>query len=71
MLYQKFMESPSKSFFKSWFLGTKLGQALKIMSASKAVPEGLKNQECKKGNRKKRPPFPYMPIVDEVQEAIT
>jgi hypothetical protein len=40
------------------------------MSASKAVPEGLKNQECEKGNRKKRPPIPYVPIVDEVQEAV-
>ena len=37
------------------------------MSMNKAVPEGLKNKECKKGNRKKCPPIP---IVDEVQEAI-
>jgi len=41
-----------------------------MMSASKAVPEGLKNQECEKGNRKKRPPIPYIPVVDEVQEAV-
>jgi hypothetical protein len=41
------------------------------MSMSKAVPECLKNQECKKGNRKKRHPIPYVPIVDEVQEAFT
>ena len=40
------------------------------MSASKSVPKGLKNQECEKGNQKKRPPIPYVPIVDEVQEAI-
>jgi hypothetical protein len=40
------------------------------MSTSKAVPEGLKNQECKKGNRKKCPPIPCMPVVEEVQEAI-
>ena len=40
------------------------------MSTSKAVPEGLKNQECEKGNRKKRPPIPYVPTVDEVQEAV-
>ena len=40
------------------------------MSTSKAVPEGLKNQECEKGNRKKRPPIPYVPMVDEVQEAV-
>ena len=41
------------------------------MSTSKAVPEGLKNQECEKGNRKKRPPIPYVPMVDEVQEAVS
>ena len=40
------------------------------MSAIKAVPEGLKNQECEKGNRKKRPPTPNVPMVDEVQEAV-
>jgi len=68
--YQKFIEGPAKSFFKSLFLGTKLGQALRIMSASKSVPEGLKNQECEKGNRKKRPPISYVPVVNEVQEAI-
>jgi ribosome biogenesis GTPase A len=40
------------------------------MSASKSVPEGLKNQECEKGNRKNCPPIPYVPVVNEVQEAI-
>jgi hypothetical protein len=62
---------PIREFFKSFFLGTKLGQALQVMSMSKAVPEGLKNQECEKGNRKKRPPMPYVPMVDEVQKAIS
>jgi hypothetical protein len=69
--YQKFIEGPAKSFFKSLFLGTKLRQALQIRSASKSVPEGKKNQKWKKGNRKKRPPIPYVPIVNEVQEAVT
>ncbi len=40
------------------------------MSMNKSVPEGLKSKECKKGNRKKRPPIPYVPVVNEVQEAI-
>ncbi len=71
MPYQKFLEGPSKSFFKSFFLGTKLEQDLQVMSMSKAIPKGLKNQECKKGNRKKHPPIPYVPMVDEVQEAIS
>jgi hypothetical protein len=71
MRYLKFIASPPKSFFKSLFLGTKLGQALQKMSANKAVPKGLKNQECKKGNRKKQPPIPYIPVVDEVQEVVS
>jgi hypothetical protein len=37
---------------------------------SKAVLKGLKNQECNKGKWKERPPIPYVPVVDEVQEAI-
>jgi hypothetical protein len=40
------------------------------MIVSKAVPEDLKNQECKKGNWKKHPPIPYVPVVDEVHEAV-
>ena len=41
------------------------------MSTSKAISKGFKYQECKKGNRKKCPPIPYVPVVDEVQEAIS
>ena len=40
------------------------------MSEAKAVPKGLKDQEVEKGNVKKRPPIPYVPIVDEVQDAV-
>ena len=61
---------PLQELFQVFFLGTKLGQALQVMSTSKAVPEGLKNQECEKGSRKKRPPIPYVPVSDEVQEAV-
>ena len=71
MPYQKFLEGQLKSFFKPFFLGTKLGQALQVMSTNKAVPEGHKNQECEKRNRKKCPPIPYVPVVDEVQEAVS
>jgi hypothetical protein len=62
--YQKFVASPPKSFFKALFLGTELGKALQKLSASKAVPKGLKNKECKKGNQKTRPPIPYVPIIN-------
>ena len=40
------------------------------MSNAKAVPEGLKDQECEKGSRAKRPPIPYVPVVDPVQEVV-
>ena len=40
------------------------------MSLTKAVPEGLKDQECKKGSRAKRPPIPYVPVVDPVQDVV-
>lgn len=40
------------------------------MSEAKSVPKGLKDQEVEKGTVKKRPPIPYVPIVDEVQDAV-
>jgi len=40
------------------------------MSEAKSVPKGLKDQEVEKGTVKKRPPVPYVPIVDEVQDAV-
>ena len=65
------MRTPSKSFFKELFLGnTELGLTLKKMSERNGVLKGLKDQECEKGNRSKRPPIPYVPVVDEVQDAL-
>ena len=40
------------------------------MSEAKAVPKGLKDQEVERGSVKKRPPVPYVPVVDEVQDAV-
>ncbi len=40
------------------------------MSEAKSVPKGLKDQEVEKGSVKKRPPIPYVPIVDKVQDAV-
>ena len=40
------------------------------MSDSKANPKGLKDQEVERGSVKKRPPIPYVPVVDEVQDAL-
>ena len=40
------------------------------MSDSKSVPKGLKDTECERNPRKSRPPIPYVPVVDEVQDAL-
>ena len=66
----RFLRTPPKSNFKSIFLTTSLRQKLIRMSLAKAVPEGLKDQECKKGSRAKRPPIPYVPVVDRVQDVV-
>ena len=41
-----------------------------MMSLTKAVPEGLKDQECKKGSCAKHPPIPYVPVVNPVQDLV-
>ena len=52
------------------FLGTPLDIALRNTKISKAVPEGLKPQECKRGSFRVKPPIPYIPEKDELQEAV-
>ena len=37
---------------------------------SKAVLDRLKPQECKRGSRQVKPPIPYIPEKDELQEAV-
>ncbi len=59
-----------QSFFKALFIETKLGETLKKMTLSKAVPEGLKPQECECGSGRNKPPIPYIPEKDELQEAV-
>ena len=39
------------------------------MLDSKAIPNGLKDHECKKG-MPNRPPIPYVPDMDKVQEIV-
>jgi hypothetical protein len=41
------------------------------MSLAKAVPDGLKDQECKKIALPKCPPTPYVPEKDCVQETVS
>jgi len=69
--HERFVRSPPKSFFKSLFLGdTPLARNFKKMGERNGVLKGLKDQECERGNRSKRPPIPYVPVVDEVQDTL-
>ena len=45
-----------KSSFNALFVGTPLKKALKYLKMSKAVPEGLKPQECERGSGRVKPP---------------
>jgi hypothetical protein len=41
------------------------------MSIAKAVPEGIKDRECKRFALRERPPVPYVPEKDPVQELVS
>jgi hypothetical protein len=62
--------SPSKSSFKELIVLTPLRHQLATMSKAKSVPKGLKDQEVECRSVKKCPPVPYVPVVDEVQDAV-
>jgi hypothetical protein len=69
--YERFVGSPAKSAFKELFLGNKtLAHKFKVMSDRGLNNKALKDQECEKGTLSKRPPIPYVPVVDEVQEKL-
>jgi hypothetical protein len=40
------------------------------MSHAKVAPEGLKPQECERNSGRSRPPIPYIPEKDSIQEAV-
>ena len=69
--YKRFLQSPPKSFFKKLSLGnSQLGYTFQTMTERNGVLKGLKDQECERGNRTNRPPIPYVPVVDEIQDAV-
>ncbi len=41
------------------------------MSLAKAVPEGIKDRECKRCSLRERPLVPYMPEKDPIQETVS
>ena len=40
------------------------------MSHANVAPEGLKPQECERNTGRSRPPIPYIPEKDVIQEAV-
>ena len=67
--YLTFVNSPPQSSFKKLFIGTELGKALLTMSDDKALLKGLKDEEVERG-RIRRPPIPYIPPEDPIQESV-
>ena len=59
-----------KSFFKALFIGTSLDAAAARMSHAKVAPEGLKHQECERNAARSKPPIPYIPEKDDLQDAV-
>jgi len=41
------------------------------MSLAKVTPDGLKDRECEKMVLRERPPIPYVPETDSVQEMVS
>ena len=58
---------PPKSFYKALLQETELGDALKRMLLSKAVPKGLKHVECEHGIGGKNLPSCYIPEQDPIK----
>jgi hypothetical protein len=42
-----------------------------MMTLAKAVPEGIKDSDCKRIALQERPPVPYVPEKDPAQETIS
>jgi hypothetical protein len=70
--FQWFTSNPPLSPFKKLIVSTpRLLRSLYTMSLAKALPDGLKDHECEKSALCKRPPIPYVPEKDCVQEAVS
>ena len=75
------MDAPTQTKFQWFASGTPLSSFKKLilrllhglhtMSLAKAAPKGLKDRECKKITLCKRPPIPYVPEKDCVQETVS
>ena len=70
--FQRFLSDPPRSFFKKLIVSTpRLLRNLHTMSLAKATPDGLKDRECEKMVLRERPPIPFVPEMDSVQETVS
>ncbi len=70
--FQRLTSNPPLSSFKKLIVSTpRLLHSLFTMSLVKAVPDGLKEHECEKTALRERPPIPYIPKKDCVQETVS
>ena len=67
---QKQLAPVSESVLKALFIGTCLSNILKRMGTTKAVPERLNSQECKRNPGQSNPPILYIPKRDVVPESL-
>ena len=68
--FERFCKQPPKSSFKKLILGTVLlRKGLERMS-DKSCPKGLKPFEVERGHTRE-PPILYIPVADDVAEAVT
>ncbi len=67
------LEQPTPFYpFKKLIVSTpRLLRNLHTMSLAKAAPDGLKDRECEKMALGERPPIPYVPEKDSVQETVS
>jgi hypothetical protein len=69
---QQFASNPPLSSFKKMIVLTpRLQPNLHMMSPLKAVPEGLKDCECKRITLRKHPLVPYVPEKNSTQETVS
>jgi hypothetical protein len=70
--FQRFLSNPPRHSFKKLIILTpRLTQGLRTKSLAKAVPEGIKDKECKSFALRERPPVLYVLEKDPVQETVS
>jgi hypothetical protein len=70
--FQWFLSDPPLSSFKKLIVLTpRLLRNLHTMSLAKVAPDCLKDRECEKMTLRERPPSPYVPEKDSVQETVS